>query len=283
MVGWLQIVTMLYQRIDFVHWPEGFSEVVKKLNVVNLGFSSLSGIMLCQASDITFYDILVLQTCIPLGIVMLIVCVSYVLVHCFSMNSNVVQEWSWYVVFLLTFLVCPSVSQTIFQCFQCTDDINGSTYLEADMRIMCDSSEYQRYWMVAIAAIFVYPLGIPMLYLGLLCRKYHEGSLFLTEDLQQRQCELESEPVRASSTKFNSLESDERSFQGSADSNTTKHVDSDVAEAKQMIARFEATRAMLGFLYVQYQPYAFWWETVEVKQFVCRDEDALHLCPIRSN
>eukprot|EP01041_Mallomonas_annulata_P001620 gene1620-3135_t len=91
---------------------------------------------------------------------------------------------------LLTYLVLPGVSIVIFRSFTCVDadpdNVTGkySKYLRADMSISCDSHRYRFGVIWAIISIFVYPVGIPTLYLWLLHRVRHrirEEALFKLE------------------------------------------------------------------------------------------------------
>ena len=74
---------------------------------------------------------------------------------------------------LLTFVVFPSVSTTVLRFYNCMDYeegfADGSTktikVLEADHDISCESPSYKGFWTTyALAMLFVYPIGIPLLY-----------------------------------------------------------------------------------------------------------------------
>ena len=63
---------------------------------------------------------------------------------------------------VLLFLVLPSVSTTGFRAFLCDDEfgVPGVEFLKADLAISCNSAKYQRIRGIAIAGIFMYPVGI---------------------------------------------------------------------------------------------------------------------------
>ena len=80
---------------------------------------------------------------------------------------------------LLTFVVFPSVSTTVLRFYNCVSYeegfSDGSTetieVLEADHDISCTSPSYKGIWSTyALAMLFVYPVGIPLLYWVLLFR-----------------------------------------------------------------------------------------------------------------
>ncbi|CAN0594056.1 unnamed protein product, partial [Ectocarpus sp. 12 AP-2014] len=68
----------------------------------------------------------------------------------------------------VSFLVYSPVSSTIFQTFSCETLDDGKTYLRADYRIDCDSSKHLAMEIYAGLMIFVYPIGIPLVYAALL-------------------------------------------------------------------------------------------------------------------
>ena len=73
------------------------------------------------------------------------------------------------VVLLITFLVYSSVSSIVFQMFACEVLDDDKNYLlRADYRIECDSSKHKILQIYAGVIILLYPVGIPLLYAGLL-------------------------------------------------------------------------------------------------------------------
>eukprot|EP00966_Prymnesium_polylepis_P119905 2770761-Prymnesium_polylepis.1 len=72
----------------------------------------------------------------------------------------------------LTFLVVPSTSTRIFRAFLCeTFEYNEDTsrrYLYADLTLSCDSDEYNSTEATAAAMLFLWPVGVPLLYTVLL-------------------------------------------------------------------------------------------------------------------
>ena len=72
----------------------------------------------------------------------------------------------------LTFLVVPSTSTRIFRAFLCEtfayDQESSRSYLYADLRLSCDSDEYETTRATAFAMLVLWPVGIPLLYAVLL-------------------------------------------------------------------------------------------------------------------
>ena len=73
-------------------------------------------------------------------------------------------------VLLVTFLIYSSVSSMVFQMFACEVLDDGKNYLRADYRIECNSAKHQALQIFAGFMILLYPVGIPLLYAGLLFR-----------------------------------------------------------------------------------------------------------------
>ena len=72
--------------------------------------------------------------------------------------------------FLLTYLVLPSATTTIFGAFTCRSIDPGNVlpgtphFLRNDLSISCSSSRYRLGFRIAVAMIFVYPIGITSMY-----------------------------------------------------------------------------------------------------------------------
>lgn len=78
---------------------------------------------------------------------------------------------TWFAFFALTFIVFASVSTTIFDTFNCNqigDDPHF--WLARDHSIDCESPEHSDFKGYATIMIFIYPIGIPLLYGSLLFR-----------------------------------------------------------------------------------------------------------------
>ena len=86
-----------------------------------------------------------------------------------------------YILFVL-FFIYPGTSNTVLKMLRCQTLNDGSRYLGEDKRIRCDSTEavpiflgsshitYQDARGLAIFMIFVYPIGVPLLFITVLYR-----------------------------------------------------------------------------------------------------------------
>ena len=75
------------------------------------------------------------------------------------------------VLLLVTFLIYSSVSSTVFQTFACETLDDGAEYLRADYSIQCTDARHKAFVVYAGIMIFVYPVGVPLLYATLLFKR----------------------------------------------------------------------------------------------------------------
>ena len=121
-----------------------------------------------------YIDKLFLQTLAPIAAVALLgIAVAFHM----RINPNMKKEDKAKIIaryltlfFLLTYLVLPSTTTTIFGAFTCQsidpDNVMPGTpqYLRNDLSISCSSSRYYLGFYWAIAMILVYPIGITCMY-----------------------------------------------------------------------------------------------------------------------
>ena len=74
--------------------------------------------------------------------------------------------------FVLLFLIYPSVCSAIFSTFQCKTLGDGTRKLRVDLLIDCDSAAHQGMTGYAILMVLVYALGAPLLYAYLLFGRF---------------------------------------------------------------------------------------------------------------
>jgi hypothetical protein len=121
-----------------------------------------------------YVDQLMVQTLAPICVVMLlIICFAFHLVAIRNkgpdIRSEIITRYL-NLFFLITYLVLPSTTTTIFGAFTCRsidpDNVMPGTphYLRNDLSISCSSSRYYLGVHWAIAMIFVYPIGITSMY-----------------------------------------------------------------------------------------------------------------------
>ncbi|CAM9202855.1 unnamed protein product [Ectocarpus sp. 8 AP-2014] len=121
--------------------------------------------------DVDFHDRVVTSTVGPL-VALAILGLTYIVARCRNRSCDQalqkVRRKHVSTALWVSFLVYSPVSSTIFQTFSCETLDDGVTYLRADYRIDCDSSKHLAMEIYAGLMIFVYPIGIPLVYAALL-------------------------------------------------------------------------------------------------------------------
>ena len=114
----------------------------------------------------TFYHELLFMTPAPIGFVATLG-VAYCSISRKDHKVSIVRLGLYFLYF-----VFPAVSTTIFRTFLCDADFDRNRrYLVADYSQDCDSQLHRRYESYAYLGVFVYPLGIPVLFLVVLFQK----------------------------------------------------------------------------------------------------------------
>ena len=174
----LKILVTAYQIISNfpftlnLQFPEKASEVFNALSFVNLSALTLGSPQCYTTFD--YVDRIMLTTIAPLIIVAVLVLVFFLHVTVRRKDWRSVVGRYISVFLFITYLVLPSVSTVIFGAFAC-DNIDPDnvmpgipTSLRNDYAISCSSPRYRTGLRWAIAMIFVYPVGILILYSTLL-------------------------------------------------------------------------------------------------------------------
>ena len=76
-------------------------------------------------------------------------------------------------VLLMTYIILPTVSVTIFNLFACESFDDGTRMLMVDYSISCQTDTYTAYKVLGVFMVLVWPLGVPLLYLAVLYRRRH--------------------------------------------------------------------------------------------------------------
>ena len=75
---------------------------------------------------------------------------------------------------MLMFFTYPLVTNIAFEAFPCHAFTEGDgtvrSWLRADVEVECDTAEHRRVIAIAVLAILIYPVGLPVLCAALLVR-----------------------------------------------------------------------------------------------------------------
>ena len=160
-----------------------FSNILKVLGIFNLDFIPALGLD-CRFGGFNYLNKMVVVTLVPLA-VSIILLWTYISMSLYARKKGAPYEKGATIIYLFlffTFMILVSCSGAVFSYFACQDfplapngelSYNGvyfgkERYLRVDYKVNCDSKEYIAMLPYALAMIFVYPLGIPLMYGSLL-------------------------------------------------------------------------------------------------------------------
>ena len=156
-----------------VTYPGVYRDFLSAVDVVNFDLGSVLAAG-CLWSGIDFHDRLLVSTLGPLVVVGSLAITYQVAVRRNSSSEFAVEKVRHKhqtALLLLTFLVYSSVSSMVFQTFACETLDDDIEYLRADYRIHCTDAKHKAFEVYAGIMVFVYPLGIPLLYAALLFQR----------------------------------------------------------------------------------------------------------------
>ncbi|GMH77019.1 hypothetical protein TL16_g07263 [Triparma laevis f. inornata] len=163
-------VTSQFEDTLNVRFPENFENFMRKMK----GFVTLDFIKVAKVGclvEVDFYKKLLVMTLGPIALSVALLLATAILsrlVKTKEIRANVIENAS--AIFLsITYIVFAGVSTTILDTYNCkTYGDELTEYMVSDQSLACDTPAHETYLTYASAMIFVYPVGIPLLYFGLL-------------------------------------------------------------------------------------------------------------------
>ena len=176
-VSFLQIELILPLAFRLA-MPPVFERFLTFFDILNFNF--ISGISGDCVLALDFYDGLLMTTMTPILILIVLFGLQKGFQYFDTVRYELFGEKLSYLMLLVTFMVLPSATTVSLNTFVCerldTHDPPGidsgdDAFLASDYSIKCDTSEHKAYSIYAGIMIFLYPIGIPLLYLWLLLRR----------------------------------------------------------------------------------------------------------------
>jgi hypothetical protein len=188
----MRIIIVTYQVVGtiqyalIVKFPYLFSKLTIIISALYFDISALFPIG-CAYSTYTYQKKMILWTLLPF-VVTLIIAIMAVAEYKYKTRNNSlrthddeedlftkVKDKYLFYFFFLTYLILPSVTTCLFRMYICTnidpnnEDLDEYDYfLDADVRIPCQTENWYKGVIYASIFIIVYPIGIPMMYLYVL-------------------------------------------------------------------------------------------------------------------
>ena len=197
-VSWLQILSVVAQTFDSVKWPSGFTSASQSMNVVNLDLSFfLSSAGACTMA-IPFMGKFAVSAASPIGFILSVKLAQIVgmtlsrgkkikkksekkeknekkkssqeRLHPDVEKPQAQKSTADKMIITLLLLLYPSIANQAFTMFRCrpVGGLGDIKILEKDYSVECNVGAHGQYIFVAIAAIVVYALGVPIMLLYLL-------------------------------------------------------------------------------------------------------------------
>ena len=181
MISFLQVLSAVTTTYSSVDWPESFRSTSEPLGVVNLDISFVLPLADCSLS-LDYGTKLLLHIFTPVAIVVAIKCAECAAIQMSrcrrrrrssgsGTNTKEKEEertaaqkgMGDRIALTLVLLVYPSMTTRIMQMWRC-DEIEGTYYLEADYNVICEGTnvQYSTYSAVAIVALILFGIGIPL-------------------------------------------------------------------------------------------------------------------------
>jgi hypothetical protein len=181
LIGLLQITTQLPVTLT-IRYPDLFSELLSAIDVVLLDIFDVFRIQCLSALSLhAKFIVIMLMPMAGIIVVQILRCISNhgATPEQVAKNAATAAYRSFFVIFLLY----PLLSRTTFSIFRCQTLATGERWHEGDYSINCDSPAHTAIAVVDIFCILIYPVGIPITFLGLLWRD--ERSRHLKETVKE--------------------------------------------------------------------------------------------------
>ena len=197
-VSWLQILSVVAQTFDSVKWPSGFTSASQSMNVVNLDLSFfLSSAGACTMA-IPFMGKFAVSAASPIGFILSVKLAQIVgmtlsrgkkikkksekkeknekkkssqeRLHPDVEKPQAQKSTADKMIITLLLLLYPSIANQAFTMFRCrtVGGLGDMEILEKDYSTECHVGAHGQYIFVAVAAIVVYALGVPIMLFFLL-------------------------------------------------------------------------------------------------------------------
>jgi len=183
-VSFIQIATSILAFVDFT-WPSYFSKAMQYFNFVNIDFIPWQSVQ-C-ATSLGFFDKLIVTGLIPVALALSVFLFVFLPLRVIDrydyrddgtsrhLHDIAVAKCFKLLLFGL-FLLYPSTSAKVLSMFLCRT-VDGHSYMLVDFSIECGGQEWNRFLPAGIIFLIAYPIGIPLVFFGLLRRYRNKREL----------------------------------------------------------------------------------------------------------
>jgi hypothetical protein len=165
-LSYIQISTILSVNLN-IKWPVFMKKVVDSFKVLNLDMFDFIGLDYRCSTSFDYYHIFIFQM-FMIPILFSLTALSYFLTKYWGLYKNkesefftVIHNRFIYLIVLITFIMYPSISNTILRIYKC-EEIDGNWYLSSDLSIGCFDETWNSYAISSVFLIILYIIGIPL-------------------------------------------------------------------------------------------------------------------------
>ena len=164
------IMASMPAMLPEVTYPRMYGDMLKSIDFLKLDIGASLPLTCLPTSGGGHYQTLLFMTLAPLVVIALVLVLSLVRARCSGDAPPNLATSLVSVTVLVTYLVLPAVTTTIFRTLDCVELDDPKTagtakFLRAHYPTRCDASgPYGFYFFYAVACVFVWPIGVPLLY-----------------------------------------------------------------------------------------------------------------------
>jgi hypothetical protein len=180
LLSFMQVTTNLNSAID-IPWPRLYNKFLTAFDFVNFNFLPWNSLSCIESFD--YYAQMKVYTLGPLfvfgGLLFFYTLPLKIKARLKHKNTSLmfgdliadvrellndarIRQRTWKIIMLTAFLIYPSVCSMITSFFMCRD-IEGVSYLKADLKIVCHDEDWQSHLPFVVTMIIIYPIGVPAL------------------------------------------------------------------------------------------------------------------------
>lgn len=157
-----------------IAYPAVFANYLSALSFLNFSFDEFSDFR-CVVNP-SFYASVIVNTLVPIVFWFVFVFVQIIRVlYAERLNKlhpsytrEQARENAISAALYISYVALSPVSTKLFELFGCTSFSDGTSYLISDLSVSCQTHTYQRMVIYGIIFLFIYPIGIPLVYATLL-------------------------------------------------------------------------------------------------------------------
>ena len=173
MVSFFQIGNVIAFQGELT-WPSYYQSFIAVFKIFNFDFVPWQSLGCATRFD--YYGRAVIVGCIPIVVMVLIVCFFFLPMYCMDRKDmsdsakfrdarKVSRRKFWKITLFTAFLLYPHVSNMVLGVYNCIE-VEKTYYLTQDLNLLCLDDRWKVYAAICSVFSLMYPVGIPLFYLN---------------------------------------------------------------------------------------------------------------------